>query len=184
MNILLDTILVILMVDFVSGLLHWLEDSYGRPEWPITGSLITEPNILHHHRPTAFTHNSWLESAEILLAIGAAIMIGAWGLGMLTWQVILFVAIGVNANEIHKWTHLPTTRRHRVVRYLQRYRLLQTPAHHAGHHRGSKDSHYCVITNLLNPILDRLGFWRGLEKCITWLFGASKRPDRSVQAVA
>ncbi len=42
MQVFLDIILVILAVDFGSGLLHWLEDSYGHPHWPITGEWITE----------------------------------------------------------------------------------------------------------------------------------------------
>lgn len=181
MNILLDTVMVVLLVDFGSGLLHWLEDSYGRPEWPITGPLVTQPNILHHRSPTAFTGNSWLCSANLLLVIGSVIIAGTWAFGMLTWQVMLFVAIGVNANEIHKWAHLPAVRRFRMVRYLQKLRLLQTPEHHARHHMGSKDSHYCVITNLLNPVLDTLGFWRGFENSIEWLFGLRKRPDSSLR---
>lgn len=32
MKIVLDVVVVFLLVDFVSGVLHWLEDSYGRPE--------------------------------------------------------------------------------------------------------------------------------------------------------
>ena len=37
MQIILDILVVILAVDFGPGLLHWLEDSYGRPDWPVTG---------------------------------------------------------------------------------------------------------------------------------------------------
>ena len=93
LNILLDIFLVILAVDFASGLLHWLEDSYGHADWPVTGKWITAPNIRHHEAPAAFTENSWLRSAAVLLVIGAVIVAGAWLAGMLTWQVLLFVAI-------------------------------------------------------------------------------------------
>lgn len=180
MAVAVDIILVILLVDFVSGLLHWLEDSYGRPEWPLTGWLVTIPNIIHHHRPTYFTKHSWLRSAQVLIVLGSAILVSAWLLDLLSWQVLLFVAIGMNANEIHKWNHLPRSRRNSFVVLLQELRLLQTPEHHARHHGGTKDSHYCVITNVLNPVLERLGFWRLLEGAITRFFQASKRPDRSV----
>jgi hypothetical protein len=40
MQVFSDIILVILIVDFGSGLAHWLEDSYGQPHWPITGEWI------------------------------------------------------------------------------------------------------------------------------------------------
>lgn len=179
MHIIFDVFIVILAVDFASGLLHWLEDSYGKPEWPLTGALITAPNILHHRHPTAFTKNSWLKSAKVLLALGVITLAAAWVTGVLTWQVLLFVGIGVNANEIHKWNHLPRNQRGKLVVILQRYRLLQTPQHHGRHHAGSKDTYYCVITNTLNPVLEVLEFWRRLESIIECIFGMTKRPDTS-----
>ena len=81
-----------LVVDLISGTVHWCEDSYGSPATPFVGRRITKPNILHHFRPRA------------------------------------------------------------------------------------KDSHYCVLTNFLNPVLDASRFWRGLE----WLLrraGIEKRSD-------
>ncbi len=179
MQVFLDIILVILAVDFGSGLLHWLEDSYGYPDWPITGEWVTAPNILHHQAPSAFTENSWLRSAAVLLVIGAVIVGVAWFVGMLTWQFLLFVAIGVNANEIHKWNHLPRKKRGRLVVALQDALLLQSAKHHGKHHVGSKDTHYCVVTNVLNPMLEAVRFWRRLERAIEFLFGVSKRPDAS-----
>ena len=180
MGVVLDIILVILLADFVSGVFHWAEDAYGRPEWPLTGRLITQPNIRHHFQPTYFTRHSWLKSAQVLLVFGAAILASAWALGLLTWQVLLFVAIGVNANEIHKWNHLPRSRRHSLVVFLQRIRLLQHSGHHARHHRGGKDTHYCVITNLVNPVLEAIDFWRRVERLLAVCFGIRKRHDPSL----
>ncbi len=40
MQVFSDIILVILVVALGSGLLLWLEDSYGYPHWPITGEWI------------------------------------------------------------------------------------------------------------------------------------------------
>jgi len=182
MQSILDIVIVVLVVDFFSGVLHWLEDSYGKPDWPITGALITAPNILHHHRPAAFTKHSWLKSADVLIFLVAVIIVAAWASGMLTWQVLLFVAIGVNANEIHKWNHLPERKRSKLVVALQKLRLLQTPQHHGRHHAASKDTHYCVITNMVNPVLEAVRFWRSLERAIGFLFDVFKRPDASVAA--
>ncbi len=184
MRIFLDILLVILAVEFGSGLLHWLEDSYGQPHWPITGRWITAPNILHHRAPSAFTAHSWLYSAAVLLVIGAAIIGVAWSIGMLTWQLLLFVAIGANANEVHKWNHLPRKRRGKLVVALQNAHLLQSAKHHGKHHVGSKDTHYCVLTNLLNPVLDAVQFWRMLEWTIERLLGVATRSSREVGPVA
>jgi len=184
MQIFLDIVLVILAVEFGSGLFHWLEDSYGQLHWPITGKWITAPDILHHHTPGAFVGNSWLRSASVLLVIGAVIVFGAWLLGMLTWQVLLFVAIGVNANELHKWNHLPRKQRSRLVAALQDARLLQTAKHHGKHHGGAQDTHYCVITNFMNPVLDAVRFWHGLEWAVEHLLGVSTRSTLEANAVA
>ena len=55
-----EVICTVLVADFGSGLLHWLEDSYGRSNWLITGKLVTIPNIIHHHNPRYFTQHTWL----------------------------------------------------------------------------------------------------------------------------
>jgi hypothetical protein len=175
LNTVLDIFLIVLLVDLISGFFHWLEDSYGRVELRVIGALITGPNNLHHQDPTAFTANSWVYSARVLLVVASVIIAGAWALDMLTWQVLLFVTIGVNANEYHKWTHMTAARRHPLVRYLQQLRVVQTPHHHARHHQGERNSHYCVVTNLINPVVDTLGVWRGLENSIEWLLGVQTR---------
>jgi ubiquitin-conjugating enzyme E2 variant len=177
MLIVLNVLLVILAVDFFSGLLHWAEDSYGQPHWPITGKYITQPNQLHHKSPSEFTKNSWFESANVLLVIGGAVVGLAAVAGVLSWPLLLFAAIGVNANEIHKWTHVGRRHKARLVTALQSLGLLQTGKHHGRHHAGNKDSHYCLITNFMNPVLDRLKFWRGLEWVIEKTLGVNKRAE-------
>ena len=96
----------------------------------------------------------------------------------MTWQFLLFVAIGVNANEVHKWNHLPRKKRSKLVVALQDARLLQSAKHHGKHHVGSKDTHYCVLTTLLNPMLDAVQFWQGLEWAIERLLGRFQAPGR------
>ena len=177
MWIIVEIVIVVLVTDFLSGVLHWLEDSYGDARWPVTGRLVTRPNILHHRRPTAFTEHSWLKSASVLLFLATVILAVTWAGGVLTWHVLLLVALGVNANEIHKWNHLPASKRGRIVVALRKLSLLQTPQHHGRHHSSSKNTNYCVITNFVNPVLEVLDIWRKSERAIEVLLGVSKRPD-------
>jgi plasmanylethanolamine desaturase len=58
---------------------------------------------------------------------------------------------------------------------LQRAYVLQTPRHHGRHHQGEKNSHYCVVTNFLNPLLEEVGFWRRLETGVEKLTGRKPR---------
>ncbi len=177
--VVIEAALVILLADFVSGAVHWAEDTFGGESTPVVGRWIVKPNVLHHRDGGAFVTNSWLASSWDLLVIGLLVLTAAWWLGLLTWHVWLFVGIGVNANQIHKWSHAPRSRVPKLVRVLQKVGILQSPAHHAGHHRGDKNIRYCVVTDFLNPILDSLGWWRTLERLVP-LWATPRRQDMRV----
>jgi plasmanylethanolamine desaturase len=183
MRIVLEIIITVLIADFISGCLHWFEDAYGHEDWPITGRLITKPNTLHHHDPRYFTRHSWFQSSWDLMCLCAVILAVAWLCGVLTWQVWLFVVLGSNANQIHKWAHRTPAENGLIITFLQHIRLLQTPRHHAHHHTNPKESHYCVLTNFLNPILDGVGLWQRVESLIWKLFRVRRRVDKSVSQV-
>lgn len=166
----------VLLADFVSGLVHWLEDTYARPGMPVVGR-IAEDNLLHHRRPRAFLARSWWESSSDLVLIGLLVIWAALATGHLSGWLLAFVTLTINANQVHKWAHQGPSENPRLVTSLQRLRLLQTPREHGRHHRGRKDSHYCVITNLLNRPLEAIGFWRRLERLIEQLTGVARRND-------
>jgi plasmanylethanolamine desaturase len=167
----LELVAVWLLVDFVSGVVHWAEDSYGGETTPVIGRWVVAPNVLHHRDASAFVRSSWFASSWDLAAVGATILAVAGLAGVLTWHVALFVLIGANANQIHKWNHMRHSSVPLAIRALQRLRLLQSSRHHAQHHRGAKNSHYCVITEVLNPLLDRVGWWRMLERLLAPVLG-------------
>ena len=175
-------IVCVFSADLLSGFFHWLEDAYGREHWPVTGKLITGPNILHHHQPAHFTRHGWFKSAQVLLVMGVVVLLLAFFLGRLSWEVALVVAIGVNANQLHKWAHRTRGENGRLISSLQDVGLVQSRRHHAGHHRAGKNTHYCVVTNYLNPLLDGVGLWAFLERVIFSLLGVRRRPDSSVSA--
>lgn len=180
--IIAKVIWVIFVVDLLSGLLHWAEDAYGQEHWPITGNLVTKPNILHHHDPRAFTSNSWFYSARLLIVICAVPLAVAYALGIGGWAWWLAFLIGINANEIHKWAHQSPQENGRFITFLQNAGIIQSVAHHAEHHKGYKNTHYCVITNYLNPVLERMRFWDGLEWIVYKVTGVKHRPDHSVRS--
>jgi ubiquitin-conjugating enzyme E2 variant len=176
MTLLLGIVASVFLADFLSGLAHWVEDSYFTPDTPLLGSTIAK-NVLHHHQPDAFTCNPWhltIRSSVVCSVVVAAglYVFGAFGP---VWGAALGLA--AFANQVHKWAHLRSSAIPRAVRWLQSIGVLQSPAHHAAHHGGAKDSRYCVITNALNPVLDALGFWRGLEAVVEHVVGARPRPE-------
>lgn len=182
----LEFVAVLLLADFVSGLVHWIEDSFWSETTPLLGRWLVQPNLLHHRDGRAFLAKSWWQSSWDLLLAGVAVLAGAFALGLLTWHVVLFVALVANANQFHKWSHMEalgarvapgTARAPALVRALQRTGILQSARHHSIHHRGAKNTHYCVITGFVDPVLDRIGFWRGLERLVLSPRTAPRRTD-------
>jgi ubiquitin-conjugating enzyme E2 variant len=168
-------VLCLMLTDFMTGAFHWLEDSYGSADWPIVGPAVIEPNLEHHERPRAMVANSWFESAKAPLGAVAVIGAGALAAGVFSWQLGVILLLGANANEVHKWAHRTRRENSASINWLHDRGWLQTPRHHGMHHGGKKDSHYCILTNALNPMLDRLGFWRWLERALERISGIAPR---------
>jgi len=177
MKTLLLCLVALLLVDFVSGLGHWAEDTFWTADTPVLGRWLVAPNLQHHEEPAAFLGYSYWRSNGDLLLVGGAVLAVAAALGMLSAPVVLFALVGGNANQIHKWAHMPRRKVPLPVRWLQSARLLQSTRHHNRHHGGDKNTHYCTVTSLLNPVLDRLGFWRGLERLVATPANAPRRAD-------
>ncbi len=177
----LQVVLIIGLADFVAGVVHWAEDAYFTETTPLIGQPIIRPNIVHHHFPRFFTRLSWWQSAAELVLVGAAILGIAWPLGLLSWQLALFVAVSVNANEIHKMAHRTRAENGRFISRLQDWRILQTSRHHGLHHSDPKNTYYCPVTNFVNPVLEHLDFWTRLESVVEYFTGATHRHDTAVR---
>jgi ubiquitin-conjugating enzyme E2 variant len=92
----------------------------------------------------------------------------------------LFAVISANANQVQKWSHQTCKENGCIVTFLQKIRLLQTPYHHAVHHTNPKNVRYCPITNFVNPLLDRLNLWSGIEWILARVIGLHRQPDTSL----
>jgi ubiquitin-conjugating enzyme E2 variant len=167
--------------EFAAGLVHWIEDAYIREHTPLVGRLIGRPSTVHHHYPRYMTRHNWWQSSWDLVLPAALLVLVAWCCHRLTWPVWLFAILAANANEFHKWEHRTRKENGRLISFLQDIRVLQTARHHALHHTDPKNSHYCTITNGLNPVLDGLRFWAGLEWLLAWTLGLHRQPDTSVR---
>jgi plasmanylethanolamine desaturase len=174
------TMAAVVLADLVSGVVHWAEDAYVRFKPNRRLALLNQiahDNQLHHRRPREFLARSWWASSwDLVLAAGLFLAV-TWGLGTLNFSVLVFALLVMNANQLHKWTHRNPRENPVVVTWLQRLRILQTPRHHGLHHKGHKNSHYCVVTNFLNPVLERMKFWNILEWSIAKIFDVKRQAD-------
>ncbi len=165
--------------DFVSGLFHWFEDRFGDPKWPVLGATI-RANQEHHFKPRAFLEGSFLARNKEVFALGALFLAAFTALGWLNLFTGTAVAFGMFANEFHRAAHRVPQENGRLFTVLQKTGLMQSFMHHAHHHRQGKDSHYCVMTNYVNPVLERIAFFPALEKVVLVTTGAAPRLDESV----
>jgi hypothetical protein len=178
---LLQFIATVFAAEFIAGMVHWFEDAYIRDHTPLVGRLIGRPNTVHHHYPRFMTRHGWWQSSRELVVLATVLVMAAWFGGWLNWQVWLFAILAANANEFHKWEHRTRKENGRIISFLQDIKILQTSKHHARHHTDPKNSHYCTMTNFLNPVLDRLSFWERLEGFLAKSVHFHRQPDTSIR---
>jgi ubiquitin-conjugating enzyme E2 variant len=169
--VLLAAPLGIVLGDFVSGIVHWAADSYGTEETPVIGQSLVKPFRLHHVYPRDITTHGLVETTGnvCILAVpvfGACLYL-MWLLpdsGLLAFSVVCFAltaAATVATNQFHKWAHQESPSA--FARWLQRKRLVLEPAHHKLHHTQPFNMNYCITNGWLNPVLNKLKFFRRLE---------------------
>ena len=167
------------LADLITGAFHWFEDRYGNPKWPILGHTIRQ-NQQHHHTPRSFLSGTFISRNKEVWLLGIAFLAGFWALGWLNAFTGSAVVFGMFANEIHAAAHKSPKENGRLITAIQKTGLMQSHKHHAQHHRQGKDTHYCVMTNHLNPTLERVQFFQNIERVIKWTTGATPRLDESV----
>jgi ubiquitin-conjugating enzyme E2 variant len=175
-----------LAADLVTGLVHWACDTWGDERTPWLGPTLIYAFREHHERPREMLDRHWaLVNREpgltaalllVLLSLPAA-QATLEGRSFVQMLLLSFVGYAASANQLHLWAHhrLPP----RPVRLAQRLGLVLSPERHARHHRRPHTSAYCISTGWLNPALDRLGFWRALERLVSQLTGARARAGQS-----
>jgi ubiquitin-conjugating enzyme E2 variant len=168
--------------DFVSGLIHWGADTWGRDDCAIIGRRLLLPFRVHHVNPDDFLRRRFIDTNGDVAFVAIPVLMGflaipletAWGPPVAVWG-LGFCGIGSMTNQIHQWAHMQDPPR--AVRLLQSCRLLLGGQEHSAHHQKPYDGHYCITTGWCNRPLEALGFFRRLEYAITRLTGVAPRHD-------
>ncbi|HEY8207188.1 MAG TPA: fatty acid desaturase family protein [Myxococcaceae bacterium] len=168
--------------DFLSGLVHWLFDTWGTPATPVVGKTFIVPFRVHHSDPLDITRHGFIATnghnclASVPVLFGALFldMHAGWGAGLLSF--LMAISLGTfGTNQFHKWAHQKDVGP--VVAFLQRHHLVLNPQHHDRHHTRPYDQHYCITTGWLNPVLRAVRFFRVVEWGITKVTGVEPRKD-------
>ncbi|ABI67354.1 hypothetical protein Mmar10_3075 [Maricaulis maris MCS10] len=171
----------ILFADLMSGIVHWYIDTYGDPKTPILGRHVYWPTINHHAQPLDCTRASFWSRNGPNLALSAAFLVVFAATGLINAFTLSALATGVFASEIHVWSHKPKRKRPMIVRWLQASGVLLSPKEHWQHHTYAHNTRYCTVTNLLNPVLDRLRVFRLVEGVVEGL--ARRKPRDEIMGI-
>jgi ubiquitin-conjugating enzyme E2 variant len=162
--------------DLVTGLVHWAADTYCSEDTPVIGQSLIKPFRLHHTYPRDIcTHNlittvgNTCILAVPLLSLCLYLMWADSESGWLAFTILcvsLMAGATVATNQFHKWAH--QEKPSRMVRLLQRLRLVLEPTHHESHHTEPFNVHYCITNGWLNPLLNKIKFFRRLEAALAF----------------
>jgi len=163
--------------DFISGLAHWLADTYGSERTPLVGEGFIKWFRLHHVYPKDIcTHNFINTNGNtcILAAPLVALCLPViWDeevsatRAFFVLTTVLMTATTVATNQFHKWAHADAPPR--VARLLQRAHLVLRPQHHSLHHTKPFKTDYCIANGWINPLLERIEFFGRLERGLSKL---------------
>lgn len=177
--------LAFVLGDFVGGLVHWAADTYFSEDTPVVGPALVKPFRQHHifprdictHTLVSIVGNVCILAVPVLALCLFLLWVSQHGL--LAFAILgtsLMAAATVATNVFHKWAH--QERPSAGVRWLQRLRLVLEPRHHQLHHTEPFEIHYCITNGWLNPLLNKIRFFRKLEAILRFLgieTNASKR---------
>ena len=178
--VLLAIVTGFLLADFVSGFAHWFFDTWFSPDTPFIGKAFVRTFREHHVDPTAITRHDFVETnGSNMLAGGVLVLVGhffAEAEGAFAAVSLLFAGLFTSVtSQVHKWAH--AERVPKLVRLLQRARLILTKAGHAVHHKAPFDRGYCITSGWLNTTLHYTRFFRVLEWVISATTGILPRKD-------
>lgn len=157
--------------DLISGVVHWAADTYCSEDTPIVGPGFVKPFRLHHiyprdittHHLAATVGNVCVMAVPVLLLCLYLIWsdeVSVW-IAFAVFCISLMALVTAATNQFHKWAHQENPPAY--ARFLQRLRLVLEPSHHELHHTEPFESHYCITNGWLNPLLNKIQFFRRLE---------------------
>jgi plasmanylethanolamine desaturase len=171
-----------LAADFVSGLVHWMGDTWGSTDMPVLGKAFIRPFREHHVDEKAITRHDFVETNGNNCLISLPVAVLAVALPQSSpGQVFVSACLGamifwvMATNQFHKWSHMDEPPA--LIDFLQRVHLVLPPAHHQIHHTAPFNKYYCITVGWMNKPLLMIGFFPALECLITWATGAIPRKD-------
>lgn len=168
--------------DFLSGLIHWGADTWGRESMPLIGRRLLHPFRVHHVNQADFLERRFIDTNGDVAILALPGLVGISLIPLettlqynLTTFCVSFLAVGSMTNQIHQWAHMPQPPW--LVKQLQNCGILLGRNAHALHHSPPYTENYCITTGWCNRPLASIDFFRRLERGITRVTGYQPRSD-------
>jgi len=162
------------LADLLSGLIHWVCDSFGCASTRFWGLALIGSFRRHHDTPRDITKITLAENLGSSAMVGLVVLLllshGLVSLnplsplktfGMLLF--VLFVQLSVLSNLFHRWAHMNDSENNRAIRFLQNHNLVIRSEHHWRHHRQNFRVNYCISNGWANQVTNRIP-WAQVEK--------------------
>jgi len=177
-----------LVSDFISGMAHWMADTWGTIDTPILGKAFIRPFREHHVDPTAITRHDVFETNgnNCLVVIPTTIyylycfmtydaeqLSGNFRFEFGMFVFAIFICL---TNQIHKWSHTYFGL-HPVVSWFQDMHIILPRKHHRIHHVAPHETYFCITTGWLNWPLEKIRYWTTLESIVEAVTGVPPRED-------
>ena len=164
------------LADLLSGLIHWVCDSFGCASTPFWGPALIGPFRRHHDDPSDITKITLAENLGSSAMAGlAALLLVSYELmsqdpysqlqtfGMLLY--ILFVQLAVLSNLFHRWAHLREKDKDKAIHFLQNLNLVIRTENHWRHHKQNFRVNYCISNGWANQVTNRIS-WVQIENFV------------------
>jgi ubiquitin-conjugating enzyme E2 variant len=147
--------------DLLSGLVHWLADSFGRVDTAF-GRRFILPFRLHHEDSQDIVRRPFFElNGDVAMGVTPLLLVAIWqgsadhSAAMLFQCVLTAVALAMlPTNQIHQWAHRENVPA--AVAWLQRCRLILPQQRHRKHHTAPFASRYCITSGWCDRALETL----------------------------
>lgn len=161
----------IVLGDLGTGVFHWSVDNYGSIKTPVFGSVCVAFQG-HHDTPWTITFRSFCNNVYKIAygTIPPLLLLAVMQPQPLTLVFFtLFINWWLISQELHKFAHMRQPPA--AVRFLQDAGIILSRKEHGLHHTSPFEGHYCILTGVCNPLLDKTSFFRRLEKAVFSLTG-------------
>ena len=175
-----------LSADFVSGVVHWIADTWFSETMPVVGPRFLRPFRVHHLNPGDFLQRDVIDCNGDVALLNIPILVAALFLpetvagGALSLALVSFAAVSLPTNQVHQWAHMPEPPR--LIRWLQSCRIILSSEAHARHHAEPYVANYCIATGWCNRWLARIDFFPACERLVTQITGLEPRADEETFA--